>query len=192
MEAIGIFTDLKSAASAVDGLIRAGFLESQITSLTSVPYPAGALVRAEPRGWFRWVSLAGAVTGALAGFALAAGTAWLYPVRTGAKPIIALFPTGIVTFEVTMLFALIGTMVGMFLEMRLPALSPRLYDPGIGDGLIGISLTMCGPGEVVVCGAGREGIEHCIGSMSHLPLAEQKLRVAEVMREAGALRTVME
>ena len=35
----------------------------------------------------------------------------------GDKPIIALFPAGIVTFEVTMLFAIIGTMV---IAMYLP------------------------------------------------------------------------
>ncbi len=68
-------------------------------------------------------------------FCLAAGTAWVYPVQTGDKPIIALYPTGIVTYEMTMLFALVGTMVGMFLEMRLPALKKRLYDPAISRGL---------------------------------------------------------
>src|SRR5690348_9712721 len=99
MEALGIFKDLESASSAVTELVNAGFVESQITSLTSVPYADGVLVHARRNGWFRFVTLIAALIGAVAGFGLAAGTAWLYPVRTGDKPIISLFPTGIVTFE---------------------------------------------------------------------------------------------
>ena len=112
METLGIFPDVESAGRAVAGLIQAGFVEAQITSLTSVAYPDGVLVRVEKRSFFRWVSLAGAAAGACAGFGLAAGTAWLYPVQTGDKPIIALFPTSIVTFEVTMLCAIIGALAG--------------------------------------------------------------------------------
>jgi len=192
METLGIFPDVESAGQAVTGLIQAGFVPSQITSLTSVAYPDGALVQTAPRSFFRWVSLAGAATGALAGFGLAAGTAWLYPVQTGDKPIIALFPSAIVTFEVAMLCAIVGTMVGMFLEMKLPAWKPRLYDPAIAEGCIGISLTFHGPGEIVACGPGREAIEHCIGAIAALPLPEQRARAEEVMRQAGALRTIME
>ena len=89
---------------------------------------------------------------------LAAGTSWLYPVQTGDKPIIALYPTAIICFEVGMLFAIIGTMVGMFLEMGLPALGKRAYDPAIAEGCIGICLTIHGGGEAVHCtpGASRK------------------------------------
>ena len=45
METLGIFPDLESAAQAVQGLLQAGFVESQITSLSSVAYPEGVLVR---------------------------------------------------------------------------------------------------------------------------------------------------
>ena len=192
METLGIFPDVQSAGKAVTGLIQAGFVEAQITSLTSVAYPDGVLVRVEKGSFFRWVSLAGAAAGACTGFGLAAGTAWLYPVQTGDKPIIALFPASIVTFEVTMLFAIIGALVGMFLEMGLPSWRPRLYDPAIAEGCIGISLTFHGQGDVVACGPGREAIEHCIGSIAALPVTEQRARAEEIMRTAGALRTIVE
>ena len=154
MEILGIFRDVETAGEGVEGLVRAGFTEAQITSLTSVPYPDGVLVKTERRSWFRWVALAGGIAGACAGFALAAGTAWLYPVQTGDKPIIAFYPTGIVTFELTMLFAIIGTMAGMFLEMRLPPWGKRLYDPAIAEGCIGISVAIHAGGETVACGRG--------------------------------------
>jgi hypothetical protein len=166
METLGIFKDVETAAKAVDNLIEAGFSEEKITSLTSVPYPDGVLVKTDQRTWFRWFSLAGGITGAVTGFLLAAGTAWVYPVQTGDKPIIALYPTGIVTYEVTMLFAIIGAIVGMFLEMKLPPLRERLYDPAISEGFIGISV--------------------------FVPSADRKNRAESVMNEAGAVRTISE
>jgi hypothetical protein len=166
METLGIFSNVESAAQAVNNLIEAGFPEEKITSLTSVPYPDGVLVKTDQRTWFRWFSLAGGITGAISGFLLAAGTAWVYPVQTGDKPIIALYPTSIITYELTMLLAIIGAIVGMFLEMRLPPWRERLYDPAISEGFIGISV--------------------------FVPSADRKNRAEAVMKEAGALRTTSE
>ncbi len=191
METLGIFTDLESAARGAEGLLRAGFTEAQIDSLSSVPYPDGVLVKIDRRTRFRWLALAGGLAGVLAGFSLAAGTAWLYPVQTGDKPIIALYPTGIVTFEVTMLFAIIGTMAGMFLEMGLPARRKRLYDPAIAEGCIGISVTFHAGGEVVACGDGEQSSD-CIGIIASLSAKEQRARAEEIMRDAGAIRTLAE
>jgi hypothetical protein len=166
METLGTFKDVDTAARAVESLVRAGFPEEEITSLTSVPYPDGVLVKTSQRTWFRWVSLAGGILGAVAGFLLAAGTAYMYPVQTGDKPIIALYPTGIITYELTMLFAIIGAMVGMFLEMRLPPRRERVYDPAIGEGSIGISVSTISGSE--------------------------SSRAASIMKEAGAIRTIAE
>lgn len=142
MEVLGIYRDIETANRGVDGLEKAGFAPEQITSLTSVPYPDGVLVKTSRRSWFRWLSLACAILGACAGFLLAAGTAWVYPVQTGDKPIIAPFPTGIITYELTMLFAIVGAMIGMFLEMGLPPREKRPYDPAISEGYIGISVSV--------------------------------------------------
>jgi ActD protein len=191
MEILGIFNDIDSAARGVNELVRAGFTEAQITSLTSVPYPDGVLVRTGRRSWFRWLALGGGLAGAAAGFGLAAGTAWLYPVQTGDKPIIALYPTAIICFEVALLCAIIGTMAGMFLEMGLPALGRRPYDPAIADGCIGICLALHAGGEVVACGEGEERGE-CIGGIASLSSIEQSSRAGEIMREAGALRVIVE
>jgi hypothetical protein len=142
METLGTFKDVETATRAVDGLIKGGFSEQQITSLTSAPYHDGVLVKTDQRTWFRWMSLGGGIFGACAGFLLAAGTAYMYPVQTGDKPIIAYFPTGIITYELTMLFAILGAIVGMFLEMKLPPWQERVYDPAIGEGSIGISISV--------------------------------------------------
>lgn len=166
METLGIFMDIDTASRAVESLVEAGFAETGITSLTSVPYPDGVLVKTDRRSWFRWVSLVCGILGACAGFLLAAGTAWLYPVQTGDKPIITSYPTGIVTYELTMLFAMVGTLVGMFLEMRLPPWGQRPYDPAIGEGCIGISIS--------------------VSSEDQRGMAEK------IMKEAGAVRITAE
>lgn len=166
METLGVFKDIEAAGCAVESLVKAGYPESQITSLTSVPYPDGVLVNTDQRTWFRWLSLGGGIMGAIAGVLLAAGTAMLYPVQTGDKPIIALYPTGIIAFETTMLFAIIGTIAGMFLEMKLPPRRERPYDPAIAEGCVGISV-IAAPGD-----PGR--------------------RAGEIMKTAGALRIVTE
>jgi hypothetical protein len=166
METLGIFKDVETAARGVDSLVKAGFREEQITSLTSVPYPDGVLVKTDDRTWFRWFALAGGIVGAGAGLLLAVGTAWVYPVQTGDKPIITFYPTGIVTFELAMLFAVIGTIAGMFLEMRLPPRGKRPYDPAISEGHIGISVSVTS--------------------------RDQGSRAEEIMQQAGALRTTAE
>ncbi|HET7318159.1 MAG TPA: quinol:electron acceptor oxidoreductase subunit ActD [Nitrospirota bacterium] len=165
METLGTFKDVESAIRAVDSLIKAGFTEETITSLTSVPYPNGVIVKSNQRTWFRWLSAAGGVIGAAAGFALAAGTAYLYPVQTGDKPIIAYFPTGIITYEITMLFAILGAIGGMFLEMKLPPWREKVYDPAIGEGAIGISVSV--------------------------DTGDRSTRAETIMKEAGALRTAV-
>ncbi|MFA7406204.1 MAG: quinol:electron acceptor oxidoreductase subunit ActD [Pelobacteraceae bacterium] len=189
METLGIFTNLEAASAAVQQLVRAGFTEAQIDSLSSVPYPAGVLVKNEKRSWFHWLTLAGGCAGIVAGFGLAAGTAWLYPVQTGDKPIIALYPAAIVTFEVTMLFAIMATMAGMFLEMGLPALKTRLYDPAIADGCISICLTIHPGGEAVACLPGALPDE-CVGEIAVLSAGEQQERATDIMKQAGAIRVI--
>jgi len=166
METLGIYRDVETASRAVESLVKAGFAEAQITSLTSVPYPDGVLVKTDRRSWFRWVSLACGIVGACAGFLLAAGTAWVYPVQTGDKPIIASYPTGIITYELTMLFAIVGAMVGMFVEMKLPPRGKRPYDPAIAEGCIGISVSV--------------------------PPGDQGSRAEVIMKEAGAIRVTSE
>jgi hypothetical protein len=161
METLGTFKDIESATRAVDSLVKAGFAEENITSLTSAPYHDGVLVKTDQRTWFRWMALGGGLFGACAGFLLAAGTAYMYPVQTGDKPIVALFPAGIITYELTMLFAILGAIVGMFVEMKLPPWEERVYDPSIGEGAIGISISV--------------------------DSREQMTRAAKIMEAAGAL-----
>lgn len=138
MEILGIFNSLEKAADAVDSLLVVGISNEQITSLSSVPYPEGVLIGPHKKTRFHLATLAFGALGATAGFLLAAGTAWLYPLQTGDKPIISVFPVGIVTYELMMLMAIIGTLVGMCFEMGLPDIKSHAYADEISNGAIGI------------------------------------------------------
>ena len=148
MEVLGVFKTMEEAAAAVDRLILAGVAETKITSLTSVPYPDGVLVKETRKPRFYLFTLVLGACGAALGFALAAGTAWLYPLQTGDKPIISPFPVGLITYELMMLFAIIGTLLGMFWAMRLPDFSAKPYAVDIANGAIGILVTAENPAEI--------------------------------------------
>lgn len=166
METLGTFTNVKTAARAAQALFEAGFSEEEITSFSSIPYPDGVLVKTEQHSWHRWLSLAGGLIGAATGFMLATGTAWLYPVQTGDKPIITYYPSAIIGYEIGMLCAILGAVVGMFVEIGLPPWRRKVYDPSIAEGNIGICVTVASD--------------------------EQKSRAEEIMEQAGALRITSE
>lgn len=87
-----------------------------------------------------WLAALGGLIGGSAGYALATFTQRTYPLPTGGMPIVALWPTGIVMYELTMLGAILATLATFLITARLPDYRKRLYDPEISDGkiLIGV------------------------------------------------------
>jgi hypothetical protein len=73
--------------------------------------------------------LFGGIFGGLFGFALAAGTAVLYLHPTGGRPIITIPPFLIITYEMTILFGILFTVLGFLISARFPAIRERVYVP---------------------------------------------------------------
>ena len=144
---VGLFEDLEKAAGAGNALRSLPLPEEKITSISSVPLPDGAVSRDTRPIRFPRITLFGWFAGALAGLALALVTYLLYPLITGGKAIISVPPTLIVTYEVAMLGALIGTVIGGFREMGLGRLRARvIHDPRIQEGKI-LVCAVVEPGE---------------------------------------------
>ena len=61
-----------------------------------------------------------------------------YPLVTGGKPILSLPPMAVVTYEGTMLGAILFTVMGIIFESRLPKPKAGLYDTRITEGFIGV------------------------------------------------------
>ncbi len=82
--------------------------------------------------------LLGALVGLTIGIMLTSMTQMAYPLVQGGKPILSLPPMAVVTYESTMLSAIIFTIIGLIFESRLPKLKMGLYDTRITEGYIGV------------------------------------------------------
>jgi hypothetical protein len=132
----GLFPDPASADRALRALQEAGVRRDKIAVMSSEPFDEYSFSQAEHATVMPWLAVLGGVIGGASGFALAAYTQKAYPLITGGMPIIAPWPTGIVTYELTMLGAVITTVVALLVTTRLPNWGAKLYDPEISNGKI--------------------------------------------------------
>ena len=80
----------------------------------------------------------GAALGLAVALLVTIGTQLAYPVVTGGKPLLSIPPMLIVSYEGTLLGAILFTVIGVLFESRLPRPKLGLYDTRITEGLIGI------------------------------------------------------
>jgi hypothetical protein len=135
---MGFFLEPDIAKKAITGLLGEGIPRDAINILSSVPYPEGHFGTDTQKSFLSLYALAGGFFGAILGFLLAAGTALLYPLPTGGKAIVALPTVSIITYEIMMLSAILGTVIGLLIDSRLPSIKARAYDRRISEGQIGV------------------------------------------------------
>ena len=125
--ALGLFHDPESALVAAGQLKSAGFEGLEVMS----PIPIHGIdeVLGPKKSVIKRFTLFGGIFGALSGFALAAGTAVLYLHPTGGRPIITIPPFLIITYEMTILFGILATVLGFLISARFPAIRERVYAP---------------------------------------------------------------
>ncbi len=138
---LGLFSDAETAADATDSLVEAGCSREDYDVLTGCPYPEGAFGEPPPVHHVYVFPIVGALMGLTVALLLTAGTQIAWPIVTGGKPILAWPAMVIISYEGTLLGAVIFTIVGIIFESRLPR--PRLapYDPRITEGFIGLLVT---------------------------------------------------
>jgi hypothetical protein len=87
------------------------------------------------RGW-PWLAALGGLVGGTLGFLLARLTQEAYPdpLLTGGIPLLAALPTSIVTYELTMLGAVVTTIVVLLISTKPPDGKPKLHDPKASNG----------------------------------------------------------
>jgi len=92
-----------------------------------------------------WFTLAGGIIGFFSGFALAIFCSVQWNLIVSGKPIISLIPFFIVGFELTILFAVFGNVIGLLTQARLPdAKGMENYDPRCSGEHFGV-LATCEP-----------------------------------------------
>ena len=133
---LGLFSSSDEAVEAADKLKANGVEEFEV--LTDTPYPDGAFGEPESRHRLYVFPLIGAALGLSVALLLTAGTQLAYPLVTGGKPIMAIPAMFIISYEGTMLGAILFTILGVLFESRLPGLGKGVYDGRITEGYIGL------------------------------------------------------
>lgn len=156
----GLYANPEGAQRAVEALHAAGVDDRSLEIISSEPWDEYEFGRRQHRTVMPWLAALGGLVGGAAGFLLAMLTQKAYPLPTGAMPIFARWPSGIVSYEMTMLGAVLASVVTLAITAGLPNWKRRLYDPEIADGKI------------------------LVGVLN--PSEDSRIELERVLREAGA------
>jgi ActD protein len=131
----GLYSSGRSAQQAVNRLKAAGVSERDIVVMSAQPMEDFEFGRSDNKSWMWWIACAGG----LIGMASAIGLAWVtetsWPINVGGLPTFAWWPNLIIIFELTMLGALLATVITLVVSAGLGR-RPNFYDPAVTDGRI--------------------------------------------------------
>jgi hypothetical protein len=136
----GLYSSGRAAQLAVNRLKAAGVAEREIVVMSAQPMEDFEFGRSDNKTWMWWIACAGG----LIGMATALGLAWVtetsWPINVGGLPTFAWWPNLIIVFELTMLGALLATVITLVVSAGLGR-RPGFYDPAVSDGkiLVGVA-----------------------------------------------------
>jgi hypothetical protein len=144
-QVLGLFRDESLAAEAVEALAKTSWEVKDVHSpIRSDKILSALKVKKSKVGYF---TLAGGIIGFFSGIGLAMYTGLQWNLIVSGKPVLAWIPYLIVGFEFTVLFAVLGNIVGLITQTRLPEYrSIRTYDPKCSGEHFGI-LVSCAESE---------------------------------------------
>jgi hypothetical protein len=125
----------------VTALRKAGFTDGEITVITGEPMEDFEFSHIGHRNPLWYVASFGGLVGLLASTWLTRFTELDWPLNVGNMATVAWFPNLIVIFEMTMLGAIISTVVTLIVTAGLGRRMPKLYDPEVTRGkiLVGVA-----------------------------------------------------
>jgi hypothetical protein len=137
----GLYETPQAAQRAFDGLRAEGVAPSDITVMSSEPFEEWDFASQEHNTVMPWIAVMGAGLGLVTAYLLTAITQKAWPINTGGMPIVSNWTNIIIMFEMTMLGAVVATVVTLLITARLPSKPPALYNPAVSDGriLIGVA-----------------------------------------------------
>ena len=132
----GLYSTPDAAQRAVDNLHAAGVADDRITIVSGEPFEEHEFAHRDRATWMWYIAAAGGAAGLLFATWLTRMTELAWPLPTGNMPIVAWWPNLIVIFELTMLGAILATVITLFVSAKLPSRESKLYDPQVSDGKI--------------------------------------------------------
>ncbi len=163
MAIVGTFAYEEDFLAAAENLQSSGF--DNISLLSPLPLEEAQQVLGLGKSRVRHYSLAGAIIGALSGFAMSVATALVFILPTGGRAIITVPPYLIITYEMTILFGVLFTLIGFHFVSGLPAWRDRPYLPSANiDRFVVVVENAAGDqaarAEAIIREAGAEEIQH--------------------------------
>ncbi|NOY26240.1 MAG: DUF3341 domain-containing protein [Oligoflexia bacterium] len=135
-----VFGHLDCMVDAVDAVKRAGLVDFAATSPLPREDIEDVIYEGHPSP-VRWFTMTGAIFGGTAGFSLCAFTHLNWPMIIPAgKPLVSIPPFLVITFEATILFGCLFTLLGLVAMCRLPGfgLQPELTDRRFSNDKFGL------------------------------------------------------
>ena len=131
-----LYPDPYAAQRAVDRLRAAGIDQASIIVMSGEPFEEMPFAHRDSATWLWYIACLGGFLGLAFSTWLTRMTELAWPLKTGNMPIVAWWPNMIVMFEMTMLGAILATVITLFITAKLPGRVPKLYDPEITNGKI--------------------------------------------------------
>ena len=132
----GLYEDPHVAQQAVDNLRAAGVADADITVISSEPFDHFEFGHRDAKTSMPFVATAAGATGLGLTYYLLGAAQRPWPLVTSGMPIVPLWSNLIIIFEMTMLSAIIATVVHLFISSGLPSKGGKMYDPEVSDGYI--------------------------------------------------------
>lgn len=117
---MGLFRDEDRAVGAIESLKKSSFKIHKVHSPVPSHKIMNVLDRDRPQSKVGYFTLTGGIIGFFTGFFLAIYTTSEWSLIVSGKPVIALVPFFIVGFEFTILFGVLGNIIGLLTQARLP------------------------------------------------------------------------
>ncbi len=144
-----VFAHLDCLIDSIDRLKKAGFTDM----IVSAPLPRHEIEELIYEGRpspVRWFTLIGAIFGGLGGFSVCSLTHANWPMIIPAgKPLVSVPAFIVLTFEATVLFGCLATLIGLIVMCRLPSndLQIEVCDPRFSDDHFGIVVNGLAPAD---------------------------------------------
>lgn len=132
----GLYNDPHVAQQAVENLRAVGVTDADITVISSEPFDHFEFGHRDAKTVMPWVAVAAGAIGLVASSYLLGAGQRAWPLVTSGMPIVPLWTNLIIIFEMTMLSAILATVVTLFVTAGLPGRGGKMYDPEVSDGYI--------------------------------------------------------
>jgi hypothetical protein len=131
-----LYVEPEEVQRAVDNLHAAGVPDGQITVVSSEPIEEYPFSHRDSATWLYRIAGGGGLLGLIFATWLTSATQQAWPIVTANMPIVSWWPNLIVMFELTMLGAILATVITLFITAKLGGRGPQLYDPEVTTGKI--------------------------------------------------------